>query len=118
MVKERLYEWLDREMRTITYAMNPHEIPEYIKANLKDELRHYQEEAFRRFQFMQDDNLLAGISNAGFQRKHLLFNMATGSGKTMVMASLINLFRLFLCIVVLGLYFFISSNISSFVKLS
>ncbi|WP_244478681.1 DEAD/DEAH box helicase family protein, partial [Enterococcus cecorum] len=37
---------------------------------------------------MQDDNLLSGISDAGFQRKHLLFNMATGSGKTMVMASL------------------------------
>lgn len=88
MAKERLYEWLDREMRTITYAMNPHEVPEYIKANLKDELRHYQEEAFRRFQFIQDDNLIAGISNAGFQRKQLLFNMATGSGKTMVMASL------------------------------
>lgn len=88
MAKERLYEWLDREMRTITYAMNPHEVPEYVKANLRDELRHYQEEAFRRFQFMQDDNLLAGISNAGFRREHLLFNMATGSGKTMVMASL------------------------------
>lgn len=88
MAKERLYEWLDREMRTITYAMNPHEVPEYIKANLKDELRHYQEEAFRRFQFMQDNSLIAGISDAGFQRKHLLFNMATGSGKTMVMASL------------------------------
>lgn len=88
MAKERLYEWLDREMRTITYAMNPHEVPEYVKANLKEELRHYQEEAFRRFQFMQDDTLLAGISNAGFQRKQLLFNMATGSGKTMVMASL------------------------------
>lgn len=88
MAKERLYEWLDREMRTITYAMNPHEVPEYVKANLRDELRHYQEEAFRRFQFMQDDNLLTGISNAGFRREHLLFNMATGSGKTMVMASL------------------------------
>lgn len=88
MVKERLYEWLDREMRTITYAMNTHEVPKYVKANLKDELRPYQEEAFRRFQFMQDDNLLSGISDAGFQRKHLLFNMATGSGKTMVMASL------------------------------
>ncbi|NTR31189.1 DEAD/DEAH box helicase family protein, partial [Enterococcus faecium] len=88
MAKERLYEWLDREMRTITYAMNPHEVPEYVKANLRDELRHYQEEAFRRFQFMQDDNLLAGISKAGFRREHLLFNMATGSGKTMVMASL------------------------------
>ncbi|MGC2992873.1 DEAD/DEAH box helicase family protein [Enterococcus faecalis] len=88
MVKERLYEWLDREMRTITYAMNTHEVPEYVKTNLRDELRLYQEEAFRRFQFMQDNSLLAGISDAGFQRKHLLFNMATGSGKTMVMASL------------------------------
>ncbi|EGO8512137.1 DEAD/DEAH box helicase [Enterococcus faecalis] len=88
MAKERLYEWLDREMKTITYATNTHEVPEYIKVNLKDELRFYQEEAFRRFQFMQDDNLLSGISDAGFQRKHLLFNMATGSGKTMVMASL------------------------------
>ena len=88
MAKERLYEWLDREMRTITYAMNTHEVPEYVKTNLRDELRPYQEEAFRRFQFMQDNSLLAGISDAGFQRKHLLFNMATGSGKTMVMASL------------------------------
>ncbi|HBI2045574.1 TPA: DEAD/DEAH box helicase family protein [Enterococcus faecalis] len=88
MAKERLYEWLDREMRTITYAMNTHEVPEYVKTNLRDELRPYQEEAFRRFQFMQDNSLLAGISDAGFQRKQLLFNMATGSGKTMVMASL------------------------------
>ncbi|MGG5325134.1 type III restriction enzyme [Enterococcus pernyi] len=88
MAKERLYEWLDREMRTITYAMNTHEVPEYVKTNLRDKLRPYQEEAFRRFQFMQDNSLLTGISDAGFQRKHLLFNMATGSGKTMVMASL------------------------------
>ncbi|WP_270284923.1 DEAD/DEAH box helicase family protein [Enterococcus lactis] len=89
MAKERLYEWLDGQMSNMFYTSNnPHEVPEYIKANLKDELRHYQEEAFRRFQFMQDDNLLSGISDAGFQRKHLLFNMATGSGKTMVMASL------------------------------
>ena len=89
MANERLYEWLDSQMSNMFYTSNnPHEVPEYIKANLKDELRHYQEEAFRRFQFIQDDNLIAGISNAGFQRKQLLFNMATGSGKTMVMASL------------------------------
>lgn len=68
---------------------NPHEVPEYVKANLKDELRYYQKEAFRRFQFMQDNTLVSGISDAGYQRKHLLFNMATGAGKTMVMASLI-----------------------------
>lgn len=88
MSKERLYEWLDREMRTIAYSMNPHEVPYYVKSNLKDELRHYQEEAFRRFQFMQDDAFASGIINAGYCRKHLFFNMATGSGKTMVMASL------------------------------
>ncbi|MDB1662247.1 DEAD/DEAH box helicase family protein, partial [Enterococcus faecalis] len=89
MAKERLYEWLGSQMSNMFYTSNnTHEVPEYIKANLKDELRHYQEEAFRRFQFMQDDALASGISDAGFQRKQLLFNMATGSGKTMVMASL------------------------------
>ncbi|MGX7174538.1 DEAD/DEAH box helicase family protein [Enterococcus ratti] len=89
MAKERLYKWLASQMSNMFYtSSNPHEVPEYVKTNLKDKLRHYQEEAFRRFQFMQDDKLLAGISDAGFQRKHLLFNMATGSGKTMVMASL------------------------------
>ncbi|MEQ7274479.1 DEAD/DEAH box helicase family protein [Enterococcus thailandicus] len=89
MVKERLYEWLDSQMSNLFYTSNnPHEVPEYVKGNLRDELRHYQEEAFRRFQFMQDDGLAYGISNAGYQRKQLLFNMATGSGKTMVMASM------------------------------
>ncbi|EGO5155157.1 DEAD/DEAH box helicase family protein, partial [Enterococcus faecalis] len=90
MAKERLYEWLDSQMSNMFYtSASPHEVPDYVKYNLKDELRHYQEEAFRRFQFMQDDSLLSGISDAGFQRKWLSFNMATGSGKTMVMASLI-----------------------------
>lgn len=90
MSKERLYGWLDSQMSNMFYTSNNlHEVPEYVKVNLRDELRHYQEEAFRRFQFMQDDSLLVGISDAGFQRKQLLFNMATGSGKTMIMASLI-----------------------------
>ncbi|HBM6509656.1 TPA: DEAD/DEAH box helicase family protein [Enterococcus faecium] len=90
MAKERLYEWLDSQMSNMFYtSASPHEVPDYVKYNLKNELRHYQEEAFRRFQFMQDDSLLSGISDAGFQRKWLSFNMATGSGKTMVMASLI-----------------------------
>lgn len=89
MAKERLYNWLNSQMSNMFYTSNnPHEVPDYVKANLKDELRHYQEEAFRRFQFMQDDSLASGISDAGFQRKQLLFNMATGSGKTMVMSSL------------------------------
>lgn len=89
MAKERLYDWLGSQMSNMFYtSTNPHEVPEYVNVNLKDKLRSYQEEAIRRFQFMQDDNLISGISDAGYHRKHLLFNMATGSGKTMVMASL------------------------------
>ncbi|MDC4447980.1 DEAD/DEAH box helicase family protein [Acinetobacter baumannii] len=61
-----------------------YQLPEYLKTNLKDTLRPYQEEALRYFhysQFKQD------IADKDY--KHLLFNMATGSGKTMVMAGAI-----------------------------
>ena len=62
------------------------EIPAYLKDNLNPafELRPYQEEAFARF---------FHCFTKGFpgQEKplHLLFNMATGSGKTLIMAGLI-----------------------------
>ena len=62
------------------------DIPAYLKDNLNPafELRPYQEEAFARF---------FHCFTKGFpgQEKplHLLFNMATGSGKTLIMAGLI-----------------------------
>ncbi len=62
------------------------EIPAYLKDNLNPtfELRPYQEEAFVRF---------IHCFTKGFPGKeeplHLLFNMATGSGKTLIMAGLI-----------------------------
>ena len=62
------------------------EIPDYLKDNLNPafELRPYQEEAFARF-FHCFDNPFPGKENP----LHLLFNMATGSGKTLIMAGLI-----------------------------
>ena len=62
------------------------EIPDYLKDNLNPafELRPYQEEAFARF-FHCLDNHFPGKENP----LHLLFNMATGSGKTLIMAGLI-----------------------------
>ena len=62
------------------------EIPEYLKDNLnhKFELRPYQEEAFARF-FHCLDNDFPGKE----WPLHFLFNMATGSGKTLIMAGLI-----------------------------
>lgn len=61
------------------------QIPSYITDNLKYKIRPYQEQAFARFilcdreQFDDKPNLPT----------HLLFNMATGSGKTLIMAGLI-----------------------------
>ena len=62
------------------------EVPAYIRDNLNTtfELREYQKEAFVRFILCYEND---------FEEKekpwHLLFNMATGSGKTLIMAGLI-----------------------------
>lgn len=61
-----------------------HELPNCIKSNIKPqfELRPYQTEAFcRMIYFLKND--FDGKQNRPY---HLLFNMATGSGKTMIMA--------------------------------
>ena len=58
-------------------------IPDYILKNIKYDLYEWQEEAFK--------NLL--IYNSNYRKEntptHLMFNMATGSGKTLLMVSLI-----------------------------
>ena len=62
------------------------EIPNYLKDNLnpKFELRPYQEEAFARFFLCFEEDF-----DGKEKPLHLLFNMATGSGKTLIMAGLI-----------------------------
>ncbi|MBX3163470.1 MAG: DEAD/DEAH box helicase family protein [Bacteroidetes bacterium] len=66
-------------------ALSQVEIANCITDNLKYGIRPYQEEAFKRYLYLEQEN---------FEEKpkkpyHLLFNMATGSGKTLVMAGLI-----------------------------
>ncbi|OOC58731.1 DEAD/DEAH box helicase family protein [Paenibacillus ihbetae] len=56
-------------------------IPEYINQNLFHTLRDYQDEAMRNYHYTQTQ-----ISPSP---QHVLFNMATGSGKTDLMAGLI-----------------------------
>lgn len=62
-----------------------YEIPNYISDNLKFKTRPYQDEAFRRYLFTEKDD----FDGKPEKPLHLLFNMATGSGKTLVMAGLI-----------------------------
>lgn len=58
-----------------------YQVPSYIKNNLKDKLRPYQEESLRYLHYAQHN------ANASTLYNHLLFNLATGAGKTMVMAA-------------------------------
>lgn len=65
-------------------------VPEHITLNLKHELRPYQDEAIGRYLYHFDSDKTRDISRG----LRLLFNMATGSGKTMIMAALmLDLYR-------------------------
>lgn len=56
-------------------------VPEYITDNLSKTLREYQVRALKHFIWLYE--------NDRSKAKHLLFNMATGTGKTLVMASVV-----------------------------
>ena len=60
-----------------------YQIPDYITDNLHPtkQLREYQENALKHFIWLYDHDRASA--------KHLLFNMATGTGKTLVMASVV-----------------------------
>lgn len=60
------------------------ETPDYIKQNMFHSFRNYQDAAFRFFHYSQVANEFR-FRNVN----HVLFNMATGSGKTDLMAGLI-----------------------------
>lgn len=84
MAEKYLYERLVEEFGKRTIAQT--EIPASLKDNLSKnfDLRPYQIEAFQRFICYYKNDL-------DFKERpsHLLFNMATGSGKTLIMAGLI-----------------------------
>ena len=82
MSEKYLYETLE----AIDSAGLLTELPDYISANLSPhiELRDYQEKAFRHFITYAENNDLRKN-----KQLHTLFHMATGSGKTVLMAGLI-----------------------------
>ncbi|KUK67487.1 MAG: Type III site-specific deoxyribonuclease [candidate division WS6 bacterium 36_33] len=75
---------LSQELNTLAkYGNLPEEIPDYVIDNLnpKFELREYQKEALRRFHFYMED------FEGRAKPTQLLYHMATGSGKTLIMAA-------------------------------
>ncbi|MDE0635302.1 MAG: DEAD/DEAH box helicase family protein [Candidatus Poribacteria bacterium] len=83
MPEQFLYEQLDT---LSNFGMLKKEMPNSITQNLSPvfELREYQTDAFARFIHCFNNNF-PGKENP----LHLLFNMAIGSGKTLIMAGLI-----------------------------
>ncbi|WP_372745293.1 DEAD/DEAH box helicase family protein [Lutibacter sp.] len=77
-----LYDTLIKEFGKREVART--EVPNYITDNIKYDIRPYQEESFKRFMLCYNEDFDAK-PNKPF---HLLYNMATGSGKTLVMAGL------------------------------
>jgi type III restriction enzyme len=83
MPQQFLYEQLDSVSKM---GFLKKEIPGFVAENLNPsfELREYQKEAFGRF-----FHCLSGEYENKEYPLHFLFNMATGSGKTLIMAGLI-----------------------------
>lgn len=80
-----LYEHINIEKEGVK-KFNPEifDIPQYILINLKYELFYWQQEALENFLYYQNPQ-----SKLLKTPTHLMFNMATGTGKTLIMASLI-----------------------------
>lgn len=76
-----LVEQSARDEQDIESSYKWYEILEYINQNLRHTLRYYQEEAMRNYHYTQ--------TQINPNPQHVLFNMATGSGKTDLMAGLI-----------------------------
>lgn len=78
--------WLYEQIGTLKTAGIKKELPQFVKDNLNPnfEVRPYQTEALENFiTYYETPNLYAG------KNVHTLFHMATGSGKTFVMAGII-----------------------------
>jgi type III restriction enzyme len=86
-MSQQLHEILDAALKINGPDFYKNQVPEYVYSNLREKFssRPYQQEAFGRFNFFWK-NYHARPKGAPTQ---LLYHMATGSGKTLVMAGLI-----------------------------
>jgi len=81
MSNEILHARIDKRFNDIFET--PPEIPNFIYDNLSHRLRPYQEQGLQQFIYTQRSDA------ADISFNHLLFHMATGSGKTLVLAATI-----------------------------
>lgn len=82
-----LYEKIENQKGVLD--AEDYEIPSYITDNLKFPLYEWQKTALENFLINEKSRAKKTKSGEILPPNHLMFNMATGSGKTLVMAALI-----------------------------
>ena len=81
-----LYEKIDTQKEALkNFNSEIFEIPQYISNNLKYNFFDWQKEAFENFLTYQSIKEKENPNTS----THLMFNMATGTGKTLLMAAMI-----------------------------
>lgn len=85
-----LFEVIENERKAVKkYKPELLEIPEFITKNLKYDFFEWQKSALENFLIFDRVPELDDFPDLKNKPTHLLFNMATGAGKTMMMAALI-----------------------------
>lgn len=85
-----LFEVIENERKVVKkYKPELLEIPEFASKNLKYDFFEWQKSALENFLIFDRTSELDDFPDLKNKPTHLLFNMATGAGKTMMMAALI-----------------------------
>ena len=85
-----LFEVIENERKAVKkYKPELLEIPEFTSKNLKYDFFEWQKSALENFLIFDRTSELDDFPDLKNKPTHLLFNMATGAGKTMMMAALI-----------------------------
>ena len=85
-----LFEVIENERKAVKkYKPELLEMPEFITKNLKYDFFEWQKSALENFLIFDRMSELDDFPDLKNKPTHLLFNMATGAGKTMMMAALI-----------------------------
>ena len=87
---QTLFEVIENERKAVKkYKPELLEIPEFASKNLKYDFFEWQKSALENFLIFDRTSELDDFPDLKNKPTHLLFNMATGAGKTMMMAALI-----------------------------
>ena len=85
-----LFEVIENERKAVKkYKPELLEMPEFVSKNLKYDFFEWQKSALENFLIFDRTSELDDFPDLKNKPTHLLFNMATGAGKTMIMAALI-----------------------------